>query len=163
MIRSAETTDAKKIAEIYNYYIENTCVTFEESVVSTKEIAGRIIETQQQGLAYLVAESDVGQVVGYAHASKWKGRCAYKYSVEVSVYLSNGEKSKGRGSQLYERLFKELKKKSVHVVIGGISLPNPGSIALHEKFGMKKVAHFEQVGFKFGHWVDVGYWQALLV
>jgi len=70
--------------------------------------------------------------------------------------------SKGLGSQLYEQLFRELKQQSVHVAIGGISLPNEQSIALHEKFGMKKVAHFEQVGFKFKQWVDVAYWQVVL-
>ena len=68
--------------------------------------------------------------------------------------------SKGWGTKLYETLFAQLKDCSVHSVIGVIALPNPASIALHEKFGMEKVGHFKKVGFKFNKWVDVGYWQS---
>ena len=93
--------------------------------------------------------------------SVWEGRCAYRYAVEVTVYLSPNAVSQGLGSRLYTELFAQLRAKSMHVAMGGIALPNPASIALHEKFGMKKVAHFEQVGFKFDQWVDVGYWQII--
>ena len=69
---------------------------------------------------------------------------------------------RGAGSGLYHALFSALKESSVHIVIGGIALPNEASVALHEKMGMKKVAHFNEVGFKFGEWIDVGYWQKIL-
>jgi phosphinothricin acetyltransferase len=136
-------------------------VTFEEQTVTADEITGRIQETKAGQLPYIVAESD-GEIVGYAYASKWKGRCAYKFSAEVTVYLSPDATTQGHGTRLYEVLFAELRQRSYHIAIAGIALPNPVSVALHERFGMEKVAHFNEVGFKFGHWVDVGYWQVKL-
>ena len=78
------------------------------------------------------------------------------------MYLDPDHIGRGLGTALYQRLFEELRKAGIHTAIGGIALPNPGSIALHEKMGLKKVAHFAEVGQKFGRWVDVGYWQGLL-
>jgi len=161
MIRPARSSDSQRIADIYNYYITNSAVTFEEQTVTAAEIVSRIQETKSGQLPYIVAESD-GEIVGYAYASKWKGRCAYKFSVEVTVYLSPDATAQGHGSRLYEVLFAELRQRSYHIAIAGIALPNPVSVALHERFGMEKVAHFKEVGFKFGHWVDVGYWQVKL-
>ena len=161
MIRQAKSCDAENIASIYNHYISNTIITFEEDTVSADEMSNRIQQIMSMGLPWLVAEKN-DKIAGYAYASKWKGRCAYRFSVEATVYLSPSAKSEGWGTRLYEALFSELKENSIHVVIGGITLPNPASIALHEKFGMKKVAHFKEVGFKFGQWVDVGYWQVEL-
>ncbi len=113
-------------------------------------------------LPWLVAENDSGVVVGYAYASKWKGRCAYRHSAEVTVYLAPDAAAQGVGTRLYEALFSELRDRGIHTAIGGIALPNPPSVALHEKFGMKKVAHFAEVGHKFDRWIDVGYWQVVL-
>ncbi len=161
MIRPATKADAEAIARIYNHYILNTAITFEEAAVSTEDIVGRIAEVESNSLPWLVLEQD-GQVVAYAYASKWKGRCAYRYSVESSIYVAQGFGGRGFGTQLYEVLLAQLKDKGIHVVIGGIALPNPSSIALHEKFGMTKVAHFKEVGYKFGQWLDVGYWEGLL-
>lgn len=157
-IRSARLDDAGDIANIYNHYIANTVVTFEEDAVAAEEMAERISETQSSNLPYLIAEENRA-VLGYAYASKWKGRCAYRYTVEATVYLNPDSTGKGLGTKLYRELFKQLAELSYHMVIGGISLPNEGSIALHEKFGMEKVAHFSEVGYKFNRWVDVGYWQ----
>jgi phosphinothricin acetyltransferase len=112
-------------------------------------------------LPWLVAESD-GHIRGYAYATKWKARSAYRFSVETTVYLADGLGRQGLGSRLYEELFRLLKKQGIHAAIGGIALPNDASVALHEKLGMRKVAHFEQVGFKFGKWVDVAYWERFL-
>mgnify|MGYP001812776637 CR=1 FL=1 len=161
MIRPAIAADAAAIAGIYNHYIAHTVVTFEEDPVSGGEIAARIGETGEAGLPWLVAEEG-GAVVGYAYASKWKGRCAYRYSVEVTVYLAPGSDGRGLGTSLYRELFDRLRQCGMHTAMGGISLPNPASVALHEKFGMEKVAHFREVGFKFDRWVDVGYWQGTL-
>jgi len=161
MIRQAENSDSQRIADIYNHYITSSVVTFEEQTVTAGEITGRIQETKAGQLPYIVAESD-GEIVGYAYASKWKGRCAYKFSAEVTVYLSPDATAQGHGTRLYEVLFSELRKRSYHIAIAGIALPNPVSVALHERFGMEKVAHFKEVGFKFGRWVDVGYWQVKL-
>jgi phosphinothricin acetyltransferase len=101
-------------------------------------------------------------VQGFAYASKWKGRCAYRYSVESTAYLADCSTGRGIGTRLYEALFTELRKSKMHVVMAGIALPNDASIALHEKLGFEKVAHFREVGWKFGKWIDVGYWQLLL-
>ncbi|HSD40022.1 MAG TPA: arsinothricin resistance N-acetyltransferase ArsN1 family B [Rhodocyclaceae bacterium] len=158
MIRDAEISDAQAIAGIYNYYVANTTISFEETPVSTEQIAERILEVRASSLPWFVAE-DSGRVLGYAYASKWKTRSAYRFAVETSVYLQRDATGQGLGRQLYEALFHTLKVSGIHIAIGGIALPNEISIRLHEKLGMKKVAHFEQVGFKFGKWVDVAYWQ----
>jgi len=160
-IRSAKESDAAALARIYNHYVSATCVTFETDPVPAPDMAGRIAETQRASLPWLVAE-DSGQVVGYAYASKWKGRCAYRYSVESTVYLDASSTGKGIGSRLYAELITAIRALSMHAVIGGIALPNEQSIALHERLGFKKVAHFEQVGYKQDRWIDVGYWQLLV-
>jgi phosphinothricin acetyltransferase len=161
LIRTATASDADAITRIYNHYILNTTITFEEQAISTEEMAGRVAEVQAASLPWLVAEQD-GQIVGYAYASKWKGRCAYRFSVESTVYLDTGAVGKGYGSHLYQGLFAALRDCGMHVVMGGIALPNPASVALHETLGFKQVAHFSEVGFKFEKWIDVGYWQVKL-
>lgn len=161
MIREATKGDAAAIAEIYNHYIRNTVITFEDSVVDSKEFVERINNVQKTGFSWLVVEAN-NEVIGYAYSSKWNDRAAYKNTAEVSVYLSHTIQSKGWGTKLYDVLFSSLREKSIHVVIGGITLPNSASVAIHEKFGMEKVAHFKQVGYKFGKWLDVGYWQVQL-
>ena len=157
-IRASANTDAAAIANIYNFYILNSTVSFEEEPVSCEEMAHRIADVTTSSLPWLVAEVD-NQIIGYAYATKWKARTAYKYSVEISVYLDHAHIGKGIGTKLYSALFETLKITRVNAVIGGIALPNPASIALHEAFGMEKVAHFKRIGYKFGKWIDVAYWQ----
>ena len=161
MVRPAQAADAAAIAAIYNFYVANTVVTFEEDPVSADEMRRRMDDVFASSLPWLAAEID-GRVVGYAYATKWKARSAYRYSVETTVYIENGLAKQGVGTELYVELFRLLKERGMHAVIGGIALPNDASVALHEKFGMRQVAHFPQVGFKFGQWVDVGYWQLTL-
>ena len=161
MIRTATAGDADAIARIYNHYVANTIITFEEQAVSSEEMAARIAEIAAASLPWLVAELD-GSIVGYAYASKWKGRCAYRFSAECTVYLDPDCVGRGYGTMLYGRLFAALRERGMHAVIGGVALPNPASVALHEKLGMRKVAHFGEVGYKFDRWIDVGYWQATL-
>ena len=160
-LRTATAADADAIAAIYNHYVAHTVVTFEEEPVSANEMRRRMDDVFASSLPWLVAESD-GRIGGYAYATKWKARSAYRFSVEITVYLADGLGKQGLGSRLYEELFRRLKGQGIHAAIGGIALPNFASVALHEKFGMRKVAHFEQVGFKFGKWVDVAYWERIL-
>lgn len=101
-------------------------------------------------------------VAGYAFATKWKGRCAYRFSVETTVYLDDAVRGNGIGTALYRDLLARLTSMGFHTAIGGIALPNDASVRLHEKLGYRKVAHFQQTGFKFGKWIDVGYWQVML-
>jgi phosphinothricin acetyltransferase len=152
--------DGEAIAQIYNHYIEKTVVTFEESLVSGDEMASRIRQISES-LPWLVIEEN-DQILGYAYGGKWHSRDAYRYSAESTVYLDSKSGGKGYGSLLYQRLLNDLKDRQYHIVIGGVALPNPASVALHEKFGFKKVAHYEEVGFKFGQWIDVAYWQLTL-
>lgn len=161
MIRSAEKADVDAIARIYNHYISNTVVSFEELPLSGLEMALRIDKVRKFGLPWIVAEDNEG-IVGYAYASRWHERSAYRHTVEVSAYLATTAHSQGWGTLLYNSLFKELHSSGIHAVIAGIALPNPASVALHEKFNMKKVGHLAEVGFKFGTWIDVGYWEVHL-
>ena len=161
MIRPALPADAEAIARIYNYYILNTVITFEELVITPQDITRRLADVYAASLPWLAAVSS-GRIVGYAYASMWKERSAYRYSVESTVYLDPEALGVGFGSQLYENLLTNLRQQKLHTVIGGIALPNEASIRLHEKCGFRKVAHFKEVGYKFGQWVDVGYWQLTL-
>ena len=160
MIRNASASDAKQICDIYNYYVINSTVTFEEELISTKEMSDRIDKVHSR-LPWLVYEKE-NEVIGYAYATEWRSRIAYRYSAETTVYLKPGMHGKGIGSLLYKALIETIEPFSIHTLIGGIALPNDSSIALHEKLGFEKVAHFKEVGFKMNKWIDVGYWQLLL-
>ena len=160
VIRAAEVDDASRLAEIYNPYVLETSISFEEAPVSPDEMAGRIQKVRQAGLPWLVAEHD-GTLVGYAYATRWRERHAYRFSVECTVYTAAACQGRGVGRALYDVLFPMLQAAGYHAVVAVIALPNPASIALHERLGMRKVAHFPQVGFKFGQWHDVGNWQVV--
>ena len=161
LIRDAQENDFSTISEIYNHYIRHTIITFEENEIDRNEISIRVEKVKSVGLWWLVLEED-RKVIGYAYATKWHERSAYRHTVEVSVYLHHECVGKGFGTKLYEELFSRLRERNLHVAIGGIALPNPSSTKLHEKFGMKKVAHYKEVGYKLGQWIDVGYWQVQL-
>ncbi len=160
-IRSVVLADAAMIAEIYNYYIETSIATFELEQIDAAEMEKRIRETLSGNYPYFVAEEN-GEILGYAYGHQFRARIAYRHSVEISVYIKNGFGGKGIATLLYERLFAELTRRDFHAVIAGISLPNEASVKLHEKFWMVKVAHFKEVGFKFGEWIDTGYWELII-
>jgi len=160
-IRPATAGDAAAIARIYAPYVRETTITFEEEPVTPAAMAQRMADAAGAGLPWLVA-TRAETVVGYAYAARWKGRCAYRYSVESTIYLDLGARRGGIGTVLYAALLERLRSRGYHAVIGGIALPNDASVRLHEKLGFRKVAHFPEVGFKLGRWVDVGYWQIIL-
>jgi L-amino acid N-acyltransferase YncA len=160
VIRVCQIADAAAIAGIYNHYIRETVITFEETPVSTDEMAGRIGDIGAR-YPWLVYEYD-GAVVGWAYATEWKTRSAYRFSVETTVYLSDGHRGRGTGAALYQALIAELQARKLHTAVGVIALPNRASIALHEKLGFAKIGHVAEVGRKFDRWVDVGYWQLIL-
>jgi L-amino acid N-acyltransferase YncA len=159
-LRAASAADAARLAEIYNFYVRETVVTFEEQPVSDAEMARRIADITARW-PWLLAER-AGRVVGYAYAGPWKPRSAYRHSVECTVYLEPAAVGRGDGRRLYEALLTQLPAHGAHVAIGGIALPNEQSIVLHEKCGFRKIGQFHEVGWKFGRWIDVGYWQKLL-
>lgn len=160
MIRDAEERDAEAISEIYNHYVSTTAISFEEEPVSAEQMCSRIVKTLIS-LPWLVLEEE-GRVVAYAYASPWRERCAYRYSVEGTVYVVPDALRQGHGWSVYKALIERLRGTGFQSVLGGISLPNPASVALHERLGFEQVAEFKQVGWKMGRWVDVGYWQLLL-
>ncbi len=160
MIRRICESDAALLCAIYNEYVLNSRISFEESALSAGEMTQRIRRVTQH-YPWLVYEA-AGKIAGYIYASQWKDRSAYRHSVEVGIYIASDQLRRGIGSLLMAEQLMELKALAVHSVIGGIALPNPASVALCEKFGFKKVAHFQEVGFKLGEWIDVGYWQLIL-
>jgi L-amino acid N-acyltransferase YncA len=159
-IRLVNAADAKAVCDIYNYYVSNSTISFEEAEVSVSEMSRRIVSVSET-LPWVVIETD-GIVDGYAYATKWRERSAYRFSVELSVYVAPSAIGQGCGTLLYENLFERLTQLGVHLLIAGIALPNENSIKLHEKMGFIKVAHFAEVGFKNNQWVDVAYWQRFL-
>jgi len=160
MIRYAAIDDAKTICDIYNYYVRNTAITFEEQPVLVEDMQSRMADVIAS-LPWLVSER-TGVVIGYAYASKWKSRSAYRFSVESAIYLAPEMHGRGAGRELYEALISDLRSRAIHAMIAVVSLPNPGSIALHERMGFEKIAHLKEVGWKFGSWIDVGYWELIL-
>jgi L-amino acid N-acyltransferase YncA len=160
MIRPANASDAADIVAIYNHYVATTTISFEENPVAVQEMAQRIADVSAK-LPWFVCEED-GRVVGYAYATPWRVRAAYRFSVESSVYVSPDHPRRGIGARLYRALLDDLRRRGIRAVIGGIAQPNIASVALHEAFGFEKVAHFKQVGRKFDQWLDVGYWELLL-
>ena len=161
-VRAAVDQDASALADIYNPYVLETTITFEESAIGPADMAGRIAEAARAQLPFLVAHL-AGMPVGFAYASRWKGRCAYRYSAETTVYVARGHWRRGVGKGLYAALLESLQRSGCHAAIGGIALPNERSIGLHERLGFTQVAQFREVGYKFGKWIDVGYWQRLFV
>jgi L-amino acid N-acyltransferase YncA len=149
--------DAGAIAAIYNHYILHSVITFEEEVIDAAEMVKRMTEVQEK-FPWFVWEAG-GEILGYAYANTWKSRCAYRNSAEVTVYLRHDAGARGIGFALYSELLARLEAMGMHAVMGGIALPNAASVALHEKCGFQKVAEFIEVGYKFGQWINVGYWQ----
>jgi L-amino acid N-acyltransferase YncA len=159
LLRTCTAADAVRICDIYNHHVLQTVVTFEEVPVQVEDMVRRITDVTSR-FPWLVSELD-GVVCGYAYATPWKERSAYRYSVESTIYLAPQATSQGIGTSLYSALLDALRATDVHCVVGGISLPNTASVALHEKLGFNKVAHLREVGRKLGRWVDVGYWEII--
>jgi len=153
-IRAAGARDAARICAIYNHHVTATIVTFDETPLEAREMSRRI---RAATLPWLVIE-EAGVLAGYARASPWKTRPAYRHTVEGSVYVDSRFQRRGHGRRVYEALLAELRSREVHVVLAGIALPNPASIALHESLGFAPAGLMREVGWKFGRWIDVGYW-----
>jgi len=154
LIRAATAADAPSIATIYNWYVAETVITFEEEPVPATEMAARIASCQGP---WLVLE-DHGALLGYAYGKPYHARSAYRFSYESTIYLHHDAVGRGHGLRLYGALLDALTAVPVHRVIGAIALPNAASVALHERLGFVKTGHLSEVGHKLGGWVDVGYW-----
>jgi phosphinothricin acetyltransferase len=160
-IRNAELSDALQITHIYNHYIRTSHATFELEPIDSREMERRLTDVIGAGYPFLIAEL-AGDIIGYTYGRAFRPRAAYRHSIEISVYVKQGFERLAIATELYEKLFSDIRNADYHAIIAGISLPNDASVSLHEKFGLTKVAQFAEVGYKFGRWIDVGYWQLLL-
>jgi phosphinothricin acetyltransferase len=160
VIRSVHEKDAGAICSIYNYYISNTYFTFEEDILSRHIIKERIWQVTKH-FPWLVCEID-GEIVGYAYATSWKARSAYRFTAESTVYLKHDFVGKGVGTQLYQNLIEQLRKSGFHCILATISLPNDASIGFHRKFGFTETGIIREVGLKFNRRIDVGIYQLIL-
>lgn len=145
---------------IYAPIVRETTISFELEPPSETEFQQRIKSYQQQ-MPWLVCEIN-GEVAGYAYASPHRTRAAYQWSVESSVYVGKNHRRKGIAKALYTSLFKLLQLQGFYNVVAAIALPNQPSVAVHEAVGFLPVGVFHRVGFKFGKWRDIGYWQLSL-
>jgi L-amino acid N-acyltransferase YncA len=159
-IRLAHDGDADVIAAIYRPVVENTAISFETIAPDRHEISRRLSATMTE-YPWLVCERD-GLIAGYAYATRHRVRAAYQWSVDSSVYIADAYKRSGVGRGLYQSLFAILAAQGFFNAFAGIALPNPASVALHEAMGFQKLGVYRNVGFKFGEWRDVGWWQLTL-
>ncbi len=156
-IRRATAGDAERIAEIYNWYILHTIITFETDVVGPQEMTNRI-EEKTLNHDWLVGEVNQ-EVIGYAYYGPFRTRAAYNHTVESTIYLSQKSIGQGFGRVVYAQLLESVKERGFREAIGVIALPNPQSIALHRAMGFAEVGVLKRVGYKFGRYIDVGIWQ----
>lgn len=155
-VRIATSADAAAIARIYAPYVRDTAISFETVPPDEGQMAERIAKVLP-ALPWLVHQ-DRGNVTGYAYAAPHRERAAYRWSVDAGIYLDSGAHRKGIGSALYAVLFAALRLQGYHRVYGGITLPNAASVGLHEAQGFMPIGVYDEVGFKFGAWRDVGWW-----
>jgi phosphinothricin acetyltransferase len=160
-IRLATADDAAAIANIYAPYVTDSPVSFELEAPSEAEMRGRIAAG---GALYpwLVACGASGAVEGYASASAFRTRPAYRFTVETSVYLAPDATGRGVGRMLYRRLLGTIEAQGFAQAVGAVTLPNPASVALHEALGFSHAGTYRDVGYKFGKWHSVGLWQRAL-
>jgi phosphinothricin acetyltransferase len=159
-IRSATVADAASIQALYAPFVERTTISFEDLPPTVDEIAARIAASLETH-AYLVAERD-DAILGFAYASQHRTRSAYRFSADVSVYVVDHGRRSGIGRALYHDLLSRLTALGFHAAFAGIALPNPASLALHRALGFEPVGVYREVGFKFGRWHDVSWWQRVL-
>jgi phosphinothricin acetyltransferase len=159
-IRLARDADAEAIAAIYRPIVERTAISFETDAPDAAEIRQRVADTLPV-YPWLVCDID-GEVAGYAYATKHRVRAAYRWSVDTSVYIDEARRRLGVGRGLYQSLFAILAAQGFVNAFAGIALPNAGSVGLHEAVGFAPLGVYRRVGFKFGEWRDVGWWQLAL-
>jgi L-amino acid N-acyltransferase YncA len=156
-IRRAKPSDCNQILAIYRPVVEDTAISLELIPPTSEEICRRI-ESALSSHEWLVAEGDNG-IDGYAYASEYRPREAYKYAAETTVYIHQDRRGQGLGRALYKALFQSLGSLGFRRAYAGIALPNEPSIALHRSLGFEHIGVFNEAGFKFDRWHDVSWWQ----
>lgn len=158
-IRAATLDDLPALTDIYNHYILHTPITFDLEPYGENGRRGWFDEHAATGRYRLLVADEERRLLGYATSSRWRPKAAYETTVESSVYCHHDATGRGVGTQLYAALFSILEQEDVHRIVAGMTLPNPASRALHERFGFTHVGDFSQVGRKFGKYWDVGWYQ----
>lgn len=159
MIRPAVLADLPALTNIYNHYIRETAITFDLHPFTPDQRRGWFDEHAGGRHRLLVAVDDRGSCLGYASTSRWRPKAAYETTVEASVYCDPEAVGRGCGSALYSALFESIAGEDVHTIVAGVSLPNPASIKLHERFGFRPVGVFHTVGRKFDKYWDVAWFE----
>lgn len=158
LIRHADPDgDAAACAEIYGPFVRDTVISLEEVAPDERELAERIRRISLTH-PWLVAEVG-GAVVGFAYASEHRERACYRWAADVAVYLDPAYHGQGIGRTLYGALLPLLERQGLQVACAGITLPNDASVALHERCGFEQIGVYRRIGWKFGEWHDVGWWQ----
>ena len=153
-IRDARLTDMPAVREIYNYYVANSTVTFDEDAMTLREWKSKFAYLEKLGMPFLVAVSPSGQLLGYALVAPWKQKRAYRYTVENSIYLGPAAAGKGLGRALLAELITRSKAAGLKEIIAVIADQGAeASIALHEKFGFEEIGRMGRVGYKFDRWL----------
>ena len=159
VVRAATEDDLEAINDIYNHYVRETHITFDDEPMTMEWRRDWFGHYAATGRHRLLVATDDGAVVGYTSSSRFRPKPGYLTSVETSIFLHPDAVGKGFGSRLYSALFQALEGEDVHRIYAGIALPNPASIALHERFGFKRVTHFSEQGRKFGRYWDVDWFE----
>jgi phosphinothricin acetyltransferase len=160
MIRTVASEDAAQIAEIYRPYVEKTAISFEESPPSPEEMADRIAKVSAF-FPWLVFEEG-SEVLGYAYASRYRERAAYRWSLESSVYVREGSTGRGIGSALLSVLVELLRELGYVKFYAVITPPNPASVAIHKKLGFAPLCRFSDTAFKGGTWQAIDWMELTL-
>ena len=159
-IRAAKPGDLHRLVEIYNHYVTETHITFDTEPFVVAARTQWFTQFAESGPYRLLVATLNDEIVAYASSTVFKPKPAYSTSVESTIYLDRMQTGNGYGYQLYRRLLEDLAEEpAVHRVYGGVALPNAGSVALHEKLGYLRVASFHEVGFKFGKYWDVDWFE----
>jgi L-amino acid N-acyltransferase YncA len=156
-IRFANEEDCQRILEIYAPYILDSAISFETEVPTLEDFKTRFQEITAK-YPWIVFEED-NQIIGYAYASSHRSRCAYGWSCEVTVYIDEKHHKRGIGTQLYEALFPILKAQGFYNLFAGVTQPNEGSNTIHKRLGFQEIGTYRNIGYKFGKWHDVSWYQ----
>lgn len=157
VVRQLKETDISQCLEIYNYYIENTCFTFEEQALSLSKFVARVKRIKAH-YPFLVA-TEGKRVIGYAYLDTFCERSAYRYTADLSVYVAKGSVRCGIGKRLLQVIESEARERGIRNIVSVITSKNEDSIVFHEKHGFVWMGELKKVGFKFGEWLDVRYYQ----
>ena len=158
-VRSGEESDLEPVNDLYNHYVREAHYTFDLEPLSMEWRREWFAHFAPTGPHRLFVAVDEDRVIGYASSGPFRPKAAYRTSVETSIYVAPDAVGRGTGKLLYTELFRSLGHEDVHRAYAGISLPNPASIALHEKFGFKRVAVFSEQGRKFDRYWDVAWYE----